>query len=167
MDQSLRGSRAKNKKVHGLWKRLVTQYRKFDGIISQREEFSKNDIENCHRANNQCISAWHDITNGSEWTNYLHVMAAHIPYFMKRYGNLYRYSNQGWEALNQKLKAFYFHNTNHGGANGRTGESSGDHLLPLMRMNQRFTGWLLGIGDEFFEAIEDGQALETETENES
>lgn len=54
--------------------------------------------------------------------------------------------------MNQKLKHFYFNNTNHGGCGGNSKGAMlrGDHVRPLMRMCQRFIMWRLGHGDAFF-----------------
>ena len=78
---------------------------------------------------------------------------------MEKHRNLYKFSQQGWEALNQKIKHFYFHNTNHGGSKGNGGKSAdepivvtGDHIKPIMRMLSRYIIilWRLGLGDIFF-----------------
>jgi hypothetical protein len=77
--------------------------------------------------------------------------AGHLTYYLTKYRNLYKFSQQGWEAMNKKLKYFYFHNTNHGGCGGRkAGALSGDHVLPLMRLMQRSIMWTVGLGDTFF-----------------
>jgi hypothetical protein len=95
-------------------------------------------------------------------TNYIHIIGSgHLSYFGKKYGNLYRFSQQGWEAMNKLLKHFYFNNTNHGGSYGNGGKTadgsyscstvSGDHCRPLMRLCQRSIMWTLGMGDAYFE----------------
>jgi hypothetical protein len=38
-----------------------------------------------------------------------------LQYYLIRYRNLYRFSQQGWEALNQKIKRYWHSNTNKGG----------------------------------------------------
>jgi hypothetical protein len=35
----------------------------------------------------------------------------HIHYYMAQYGNLYKYSQQGWESLNEKFKLSFFNHT--------------------------------------------------------
>jgi hypothetical protein len=41
-------------------------------------------------------------------TNYLHMLGSgHIKYYMEIHGNLYKYSQQGWESLNAKYKHFF------------------------------------------------------------
>ena len=72
---------------------------------------------------------------------------------MNRHGNSYNFSQQGWEALNQKIKQFYLKNTNHGGFTGK-GETAtiGEHMMPIMRMFQRFIMWKSGLGQAYFMA---------------
>jgi hypothetical protein len=45
-------------------------------------------------------------------TNYIHMLGGkHIHYYMAQYGNLYKYSQQGWESLNEKFKLSFFNHT--------------------------------------------------------
>jgi len=65
------------------------------------------------------------------------------------YRNLYRYSQQGWEAMNDKIKTFYFRRTQRGGhANGPNAEQS--HLDALGKYFQRSVLWSFGKGDAYF-----------------
>jgi hypothetical protein len=106
---------------------------------------------------------WVDLFQGRHMTNYIHIIGSgHLTYFAHHYKNLYRFSQQGWESMNQLLKHYYFNNTNHGGSNGNGGKDSnglysngtisGEHCLPLMRFCQRFLMWKLGLGDDYFES---------------
>jgi hypothetical protein len=97
-------------------------------------------------------------------TNYIHIVGAgHLTYFAKQYGNLYRFSQQGWESLNNLTKHYYYNSTNRGGSYGNGGKDihgnyikstiSGQHCYPLMRFCQRFMMWKLGYGDKYFENV--------------
>lgn len=49
-------------------------------------------------------------------TNYTHMLTSgHIKNFMEAHRNLYTYSLQGWENLNEKFKLTFFNHTQHGG----------------------------------------------------
>ena len=89
-------------------------------------------------------------------TNYIHIMVAHMAYWFEEHGNLYKFNQQGWEALNQLLHQFYFGNTNHGGSCGNKMNDNepvkGEHCRPLMRLCQRRIMWQLGYGQAFFES---------------
>lgn len=105
------------------------------------------------------MSHYADLFAGKGITNYIHIIGAgHLVFYLNKDRNLYKFSQQGWEALNQKLKHFYFNNTNHGGCGGNQSGSmvTGDHVRPLMRMCLRFLMWKLGLGDAFFNTLEDG-----------
>jgi hypothetical protein len=104
---------------------------------------------------------WVSLFGNEHVTNYIRIIGAgHLSYFAKKYGNLYRYSQQGWESLNQLLKHYYFNNTNHGGSKGNGGKDVdgdyknttiiGDHCRPLMKLCQRTIMWKLGLGDSYF-----------------
>jgi hypothetical protein len=42
--------------------------------------------------------------------------AGHLAEYLYKWRNLYRYSQQGWEAMNALIKTFFYRRTNHGGA---------------------------------------------------
>jgi hypothetical protein len=132
--------------------------------IEKKDDFSHQDLVKLHKYTSKFISQWIELCEGKHMTNYIHVLGAgHLTYFAKHYGNLYRFSQQGWESLNKLIKHFYYNNTNHGGSYGNGGKDenglytkgtiSGQHCYPLMRFCQRFMMWKLGHGDKFFEAL--------------
>jgi len=49
-------------------------------------------------------------------TNYIHMLGSgHINYYMKAYGNLYKFLQQGWESLYENIKLAFFNHTQCGG----------------------------------------------------
>ena len=80
-------------------------------------------------------------------TNYFHfLIVVHFSYYLIKYGNLYKYSQQGWERVNGKAKRSYHHNTQKGG--GKGGSSK---LLPIVRMFNRELFRRFKHGQKFFE----------------
>jgi hypothetical protein len=130
--------------------------------IERKDNFTHNDIIQLHKHTSTFMYQWVDLCEGKHMTNYIHVLGSgHLTYFAKNYGNLYRFSQQGWESLNKLIKHYYYNNTNHGGSYGNGGKDengeytkgsiSGQHCYPLMRFCQRFMMWKLGHGDAYFE----------------
>jgi hypothetical protein len=73
----------------------------------------------------------------------------HLVYYFHKYRNLYRFLQQGWEALNQKIKKYYFNNTQRGG-HVFGGELKQGHLKPLWLFFSRYNMWRTGHGCAFF-----------------
>ena len=44
--------------------------------------------------------------------------SGHVSYYMKKYRNLYRYNQQGWEGLNSKITDYFFCHLRKGGGKG-------------------------------------------------
>ena len=87
-------------------------------------------------------------------TNYLHLIGTgHLIYYLSLYRNLYRLSQQGWEALNKLIKSQYHCKSNHGGCLGnKSGDMiRGKHLLSTANLITRRFCWLTRIGQEFFQ----------------
>jgi hypothetical protein len=155
-------TRTRNKCKLEMWNDIATILLPLFRLIEQKEDYSEEDILKLHRVSNTFMCHWVDLGGTSYMTNYIHIIGAgHLSYFGKKYGNLYRFSQQGWEGMNKLLKHYYFNNTNHGGSYGNGGKAadgsytcgtvSGDHCRPLMRLCQRTIMWTLGLGDTYFE----------------
>ena len=67
--------------------------------------------------------------------------------------NLHRYQNQGWEAYNQQVAAFWHHRTQKG---GRSGSNNCDRskIKPIARWILRMLLWRTGEGQRYFEQKE-------------
>lgn len=84
-------------------------------------------------------------------TNYFHfIVAGHFSYYLLKFENLYKYSQQGWERVNGKAKQTYNHATQKGG--GKGGSSK---LLPIVYTFLRELLWRFGHGDELFKKHDD------------
>jgi hypothetical protein len=77
-----------------------------------------------------------------------------VMYFMKKYGCLYLYSQQGWESLNNTIQTFIHQNSQRGGF------GSGEHKqksynFPLVRMVVRNLLWKTYESDKFYIGLEE------------
>jgi hypothetical protein len=91
--------------------------------IEKRSEFTDEDIDDLHIMSNKFMGHLMDILGAVHMTNYIPIIGSgHLTFFAKKYKNLYRFSQQGWESLNQLLKHYYFNNTNRGGSAGNGGK---------------------------------------------
>jgi hypothetical protein len=107
------------------WTKIASNLVPMWKLIEQHNDFSDNDLLQLHFMSNAFMCQWVDLYGLTHMTNYIHILGSgHLPYFAKKYGNLYRFSQQGWEAVNQLLKHYYFNNTNHGGSAGNGGKDS-------------------------------------------
>ena len=79
-------------------------------------------------------------------TNYIHMLGSgHISYFLRKYHNLYRYNQQGWEGLNFKITDIFFHYTNKGGKGGNQ-----LYIEAVGRMLLRDLMWRSSLAERFF-----------------
>ena len=104
------------------WTKLMDIFIPMMTKIEQKADFTDAEIDDLHKMTTSFFQLWVEMFNGRHITNYMHYIGAgHLAYYLQRFRNLYRFSQQGWEALNQLLKHFYFNNTNHGGDCGNGG----------------------------------------------
>eukprot|EP00978_Attheya_sp_CCMP212_P016287 scaffold42532_cov35-Attheya_sp.AAC.1 len=77
---------------------------------------------------------WMNLHGKDGITNYIHLMSAsHMSDYMYEWWNLlYKHSQQGWEALNNLIKLFWFRRTGRGGATGR-GEGKKSKLASVAK----------------------------------
>jgi hypothetical protein len=67
----------------------------------------------------------------------------HVLEYLFRYKNLYRHSQQGWEAMNNLLKTYYYRQTGQGG-----GKYERSKLKSIGRWLQQRTLWLCGWDEQ-------------------
>ena len=91
------------------------------------------------------------------------MFSGHVKWFMLKYRNLYRYEQQGWEALNSKMKYFFYHRTQRGGSKGNNQYCGGraERLKPVGKWLQRQIMWKTGLSDKDFEPHSTNTSSET------
>ena len=84
-------------------------------------------------------------------TNYIHMLGSgNISYFLKKYRNLHRYNQQGWEGLNCKITDIFFHHTGKGGSKGNQ-----LYIHAVGRMLLRDLMWRSSLAEMFFSNNDD------------
>jgi hypothetical protein len=166
MDEDLQNiplTRQRNETLLLKWKGLCDNLIQLWKVIEKRAEYTSQDIGDLHMMSNQFMDQWMDMLGSKHMANHIHIIGSgHLIFFAKKYRNLYRFSQQGWESLNQLLKHYYFNNTNHGGSVGNGGKSngsilSGDHCRPLLKLCKRSLMGKLGFGDTYFQSLQDSK----------
>ena len=118
-----------------MWVSLTTRYRVSMNILRQKEDYTDDTIIEFQKNIDVMYKLMIRISGLSFITNYIHLLGSgHITYFMYKYKNMYRYSNQGWESLNSLIKVFYFRRTNRG--------STSSHIEPIVNFFLRKIGWI-------------------------
>jgi hypothetical protein len=105
-------------------------------MAHQRENFTDEEIDAFSTQCNNFFEVWVDLTGLEGMTNYIHMIGSgHMTYYLREWRNLYRYSQQGWEALNSLLKNIYFRWTQRGGHKG-DGKSKNSKLPSIAKWLQ-------------------------------
>jgi hypothetical protein len=158
------------------WNVMCDNVKVLWNLIEKKTDYTDDEVDKLHIMCNKFMDQWVRLFGPKHMTNYIHVIGAgHLTFFAAKYRNLYRFSQQGWESLNQLLKHYYFNNTNHGGAAGNGGKTkdgkyingviSGEHCRPLMQLCQRSIMWKLGVGDLYFEGLSSSAIKSSEEED--
>ena len=93
-------------------------------------------VDEYQRAGDKFYRLWIELTGREGVTNYIHsIGAGHIGYFVRKYHNMYKFSQQGWEHHNKRLLGIYHRHTQRGG-NGANENEKG-HIHPLFSHKAR------------------------------
>jgi len=132
-----------------LWLDCCQRFNVVAEYLDVKYHFEWDDICNFQLEADKWCDVYLRLTGRDGMMNYIHLLyTGHYSYFLEKYGNLYRYSQQGWENLNSRVKRNYHHNTKKGG--GRDGSSK---LLPVMYTLVREVLWRFGYLDGLFEHL--------------
>lgn len=133
----------------------ITNYREAMKILLKHSEPSDEDIKDFQSLIDDFFEQWLNIFGHEGVTNYIHLLGSgHISYFMKKYGSLYLYSQQGWEALNNTIQTFIYQNSQRGGF-GSGEDKRKSYIFPLIRMIIRDLLWKTYEADKFFISLEE------------
>ena len=144
-------TRLENEKARVDWLHVATIYKEVIVPARQEDDFTDDDIDLFHDKCGEFMVAWVNLAGKENVGNYIHMIGAgHILHYIQKFRNLYKYSNQGWEALNQKIKRVYFNNTNRGGNVGGWQRLDHGHVEPLWMFLARSTVWKTGDAQRFF-----------------
>ncbi len=97
-------------------------------------------------------------------TNYVHMTGAgHLRYFLRKWRNLNRLSNQGWESYNALVTAYSHHRTMKGGGKGEDRSK----ILAIAHWLSRMIMWRSGEGDRYFTSLKNIDNLVEEQNDDS
>ena len=120
--------------------------------LSQKNDFSDVQIDAFQTKADEFFSGWLDLMGYDGITNYIHMLGAgHIRYFLKKWRNLNRFSNQGWEAYNALVANYWHHRTQKGGGKGEKSK-----ILAIAQWLLRVMMWRTGEGDRYFNELRNG-----------
>ena len=135
-----------------LWSTVIEKAR-------QREDFSDDDINDFTKKSDAFFAEWVDMHGRDGMSNYFHqIGSGHFTYYLRKYRNLFRYSQQGWESLNATIKALFFKWTQRGGHGGKNSEAT-SKIKPIARWVQRRLLWISGDYKQYFNS--DGRPIKS------
>jgi hypothetical protein len=131
------------------WQDICRRFRTISTLLDSKQHFHFEDVCAFQKDADEFCSAYFALTGRDGMTNYFHLLhAGHYSYFLLKYGNLYRYSQQGWENVNAVLKRSFHQNSQKGG--GKGGSSK---LLQVMYRMSRQLMWRVGHLDGLFDHL--------------
>ena len=116
-------------------------------LLQKKEDFTNGTIAayQCHA--DKFFQAWVRLWQKEGITNYMHMIGSgHLAHYLYKWNNLYRFSQQGWEAMNSLIKIFFFRQTSHGG--GVREASKKSRLIPIARWLQPQMVFLCRVNEQ-------------------
>jgi len=132
----------------------VSQYTQGMCLLTLHRSLDEEEKElfQCHM--DDFFVAWAELFGREGQSNYIHMIGSgHTLFFLKQYNCLYLYSQQGWEALNNRIQTYIHQSSGRGGHN--TGvDGSQSYIFPVVRFVLRDLMWKTGEADRFFAEME-------------
>ena len=127
----------------------MSLYKQTIELVGCRKQFFFNDVCRFQQTANDICDLYCYLTGRNGIKYYLNLLrSGHCVYFLLKRCDLFKYPEQGWEAVNGKMKCYFNHNAQKG--EGKKGSSK---LLPIfMTFFRRFL-WRCGILDQYFEKV--------------
>jgi hypothetical protein len=103
--------REEDAELRNIWRKMIGDYHDALLILHQPQEYTDEDTQNFQNKIDDFYTAYVETLGaGKEGiTNYIYMLGSlHVAYYMKRHKNLYKFSQQGWESMNEKVKFIFF-----------------------------------------------------------
>ena len=118
-------------------------------FMNRRTFFDESTIQEFQSLADEYSAMWRNITGRDGQTNYEHIIdTGHLSHYFRKYGNLYRFSQQGFEAMMSRVKCIYHRCTSRGGH----GSKIRSHILQIVHFLIRSMLWNSGHGEAYFHA---------------
>jgi hypothetical protein len=137
------------------WQEMLTKYLHVIKVAFQHEDFGDEEIEEFQDRVDEWFYLYVELVGLPGITNYMHLLGAgHLHYYLKTWGSLYRYQQQGWEMKNGIIASFVNRRTRRGGAGGKYGPAHTSRVVPILEWFQRSSAWSTGDAYTFFCSIQ-------------
>ena len=135
------------------WNKSLNNYREaLSVLLKKKENYTEAELKKFEKHIAFWFNDYVSLTGKDGCTNYTHLLSAgHVLFYMKKYGNLSKFSNQGWESLNAMIKTYFFRSTNRGGGGGAGENRTKSKLLAIGKWLQRRLLWLCYDTETLFE----------------
>jgi hypothetical protein len=139
------------------WKEFLSLYVCIMNTLTKSEDYTKEDIDRLDVDITKCYAMLLKVAGMKACTNYFHLLGSgHVIWLTRRYGNLWRWRNEGVEGQNSVLSLRYNKFNNRGGNKGNSANKDvKDKCFPFQVLGAwmaRLTMWQLGLGEALFEA---------------
>ena len=139
------------------WKLFLEHYVHMIEMLTRSVDFDENDVDTLESRIEKCYKSLVKISGMKGCTNYFHYLGSgHVIWLTKRYGNLWRWRNEGVEGKNSTLSLRYNKFNNRGGNKGNYKDKElQEKCFPFQVLGAwmaRLTMWQLGLGKALFEA---------------
>jgi len=90
------------------WKYCISEYHDAMILLCKKLDLTNDEIKQFQQHVDNFYVTWIDLLSQEGITNYIHMLGAgHIGEYLLYHHNLYKHSQQGWEAFNSLLKTFF------------------------------------------------------------
>jgi hypothetical protein len=139
------------------WKTFLELYVSMIETLTKSEDYVGDEIDELDEKITKCYAMLMKIAGMKGCTNYFHLLGSgHVIWFTRRYGNLWRWRNEGAESQNSVLSLRYNKFNNRGGNKGNSlNKDIKEKCFPFQVLGAwmaRLTMWHLGLGEGLFNA---------------
>jgi len=118
------------------WKSCIGEYRNAMLLLRKKCDLTNDEIKQFQQHVDNFYVSWLDLLSHEGITNYIHMLGAgHIGEYLLHHRNLYKHSQQGWEAFNLLLKTFFSSNRQRGCIKQGNWSKIKDHSNSMMALS--------------------------------